>query len=195
MFLRRIWYFIIDNYDICTIHTNFVVILSDSECSLDCQNGGKCIEETDVYRCRCPEGYLGIYCETEINECDSNPCVHGNCSDMINAFSCNCSAGFVGLHCECTSIAMRYYRPQTKFAKVMFLQVSVCLQGGACVVAPGGGMCGCSGGGACVVAPGGHAWDTTRYGDTINERVVRILLECILVLKCVKLSRFSKVPV
>ena len=60
--------------------------------------------------------------------------------------------------------------------------------GGACVVAPGGGMCGCSGG-ACMVAPGGvvapggggHAWDMTRYGDTINEWAVRILLECILV--------------
>ena len=73
---------------------------------------------------------------------------------------------------------------------------------GACVVAPGGGVHGCSGGhawllwgvcmvargacmvapgGACVVARGGHAWDKTRYGDTINERAVRILLECILV--------------
>ena len=35
---------------------------------------------------------------------------------------------------------------------------------------------------------GGRAWhahppaDTTRYGDTVNERAVRILLECILVL-------------
>ena len=46
-----------------------------------------------------------------------------------------------------------------------------------------GGKCG------SVVAPGGHAWllvgghvwDTTRYRDTINERAVRILLECILV--------------
>ena len=44
------------------------------------------------------------------------------------------------------------------------------LRGG--VVAPGG---------ACVVAGGGHARDTTRYGDTVNERAVRILLECILV--------------
>ena len=130
------------------------------------------------------------------------------------------------------------YRPQTKFAKVMFLQVSVCPHGGACVVAPRGGhawllqgghawllwggMRGCSGGAcvvtpgeACVVAqggehawllrgcvvalgdmrgcsrghawllPGGHAWDTMRYRDMINERAVRILLECILVLlKC-----------
>ena len=75
----------------------------------------------------------------------------------------------------------------------------------------GWGMCGCFGGhawllsgghtwllcGACVVArgarvvgQGGHAWllpggervwDTTRYRDTINERAIRILLECILV--------------
>ena len=39
-----------------------------------------------------------------------------------------------------------FYRPQTKFAKVMFLQASVCPQGG--------GVRGCSWGG-CVVAPGG----------------------------------------
>ena len=35
-------------------------------------------------------------------------------------------------------------------------------------------------GGACVVK-GVCVWDMTRYGDTINERAVRILLECILV--------------
>ena len=66
---------------------------------------------------------------------------------------------------------------------------------GACVVALGGH--GWSLWGAWVVAPGGcawlfqgghvwllprgHAWDTMRYGDTANERAVRILLECILV--------------
>ena len=73
-----------------------------------------------------------------------------------------------------------HYRPQTKFAKVMFLQVSVCPRGGACmvalgghawllwggvrgctgevcVVALGGGMHGCSWG-VCVVALGGHVW-------------------------------------
>ena len=57
-------------------------------------------------------------------------------------------------------------------------------RGGVCV-AKGGGMCGKGGhvwqrGGLCM-ANGGHAWDTTTYGDTINERAVRILLECILV--------------
>ena len=80
------------------------------------------------------------------------------------------------------------------------------LQGVACVVAPEGmhgcsrGACMVAPGGACMVAPRGHvwllpggcawlllggcAWDTMRYGDTINERAVRILLECILVLSC-----------
>ena len=65
---------------------------------------------------------------------------------------------------------------------------------GACMVALGGmhgyygghawllrgGMRGCSGG--CVwLLLRGHAWDTMRYGNTINERAVRILLKCILV--------------
>ena len=57
-----------------------------------------------------------------------------------------------------------HYRPQTKFAKVMFLQVSVCPHGGGqCVVVPGGYVV--APGGACVVAwggmrgcSGGHAW-------------------------------------
>ena len=72
-----------------------------------------------------------------------------------------------------------FYRPQTKFAKVMFLHVSVILStGGACMVAPGGGVCGCSAGvrgcsggmhccsggvhgcsrGGMCGCSGGHAW-------------------------------------
>ena len=59
-----------------------------------------------------------------------------------------------------------FYRPQTKFAKVMFLQVSVILSTGGRAWLLLGGMHGCSGG--CMVAPeglggvrgcsGGHAW-------------------------------------
>ena len=85
---------------------------------------------------------------------------------------------------------------QGEGACVVALGVGACMvaPGGACMVAPGGGvhgcsggMCGCSGGmcgcsgGMCGFSWRGHAWDMTRYGDTINERAVRILLECILV--------------
>ena len=70
-----------------------------------------------------------------------------------------------------------YYHPQTKFAKVMFSQVSVCMcgkggmhgwggmAGGACVA--GGGMCGK---GACVargcVAGGMHGREVCMAGGT-----------------------------
>ena len=47
---------------------------------------------------------------------------------------------------------------------------------GMCVV---GGM---HGRGACMVGAGEHAWQILR--DTVNERAVRILLECILVYRC-----------
>ena len=52
-----------------------------------------------------------------------------------------------------------YYRPQKKFGKVLFLQVSVCLStwGGGCVVAPRRGHAWVLRG-ACVVARGGHVW-------------------------------------
>ena len=98
-----------------------------------------------------------------------------------------------------------FYRPQTKFAKVMCF-TGVCLS-------TGGGICGrgCAWQGRACVA-GGHAWQggTCMAGgcawqgagmhgmggmhgrgacvpqqilwDTVNERVVRIILECILVL-------------
>ena len=49
------------------------------------------------------------------------------------------------------------YRPQTKFAKVMFLQASVCPQGGGVRGCPRGGMHGCSGGGMHGCS-GGHVW-------------------------------------
>ena len=65
--------------------------------------------------------------------------------------------------------------------------VCVVSPGGACMVALGReGMRGCSGeGGHAWVAPGGHAWDMMTHRDTVNERAVRILRECILVNKWV----------
>ena len=103
-------------------------------------------------------------------------------------------------------ISGHYYRPQTWFAKVMFLQVSVCPQGG--VLHPGGGFSIQGGGGGVlhlggfsiwggspsggVLHPGGFSiWGGSPSGGfsipgggvlhPVNVRAVRILLECILV--------------
>ena len=99
-----------------------------------------------------------------------------------------------------------FYRSQTKFAKVMFLHVSIIMSTGrACV----GGVCmaggvrgrghawqGVRGRGACV-AGGGHVCQILR--DTVNEWAVRILLECILVVltfsRICPISHVLEIPV
>ena len=79
-----------------------------------------------------------------------------------------------------------YYLPQTKFGKVMFLHLSV-------ILFMGGGLPRCMLGytpqeqtplGADTPHPGADTPPAQcMLGDTGNKRVVRILLECILVLK------------
>ncbi|UYV71292.1 N [Cordylochernes scorpioides] len=51
----------------------------------------------------------GIHCETNINECASNPCANGGkCTDLINGFKCDCPRGYFDARClsdvnECAS--------------------------------------------------------------------------------------------
>ena len=42
----------------------------------------------------------GQRCETNINECDSNPCIHGSCIDRIGRYDCNCNVPYSGRNCE-----------------------------------------------------------------------------------------------
>ena len=75
-----------------------------------------------------------------------------------------------------------------------------CSWGGGHVWLLQGGMHGCSGGHAWLLPGGMHgcswgAWDMTRYRDMINERAVRILLECILVRDTMRSHRLLKLIV
>jgi hypothetical protein len=65
-----------------------------------CQNGGSCTNDTNGYTCACPAGYTGTNCDTEIDECASNPCVNGQCLDAINSYVCECEPGFTGTVCQ-----------------------------------------------------------------------------------------------
>ncbi|KAM6916581.1 protein eyes shut homolog [Xenentodon cancila] len=77
------------------------VMLPDS-----CLNGATCITTSQPtsppqYICKCSPGFKGIVCETEINECESNPCQHnGTCTDLLGDYDCQCTTGFKGRNCE-----------------------------------------------------------------------------------------------
>ena len=66
-----------------------------------CQNNATCLMRLNGYDCSCVPGFTALHCETNINDCASEPCAEGICVDGINQFTCNCSgSGFFGTRCQ-----------------------------------------------------------------------------------------------
>jgi hypothetical protein len=71
------------------------------ECASDPCVHGRCVDQTNGFVCQCPPGYTGTFCETEIDECESNPCQNGGeCIDQVDAYLCICPEGYTGDNCE-----------------------------------------------------------------------------------------------
>uniref|UniRef100_A0A3B5B7U1 Cadherin EGF LAG seven-pass G-type receptor 1 n=1 Tax=Stegastes partitus TaxID=144197 RepID=A0A3B5B7U1_9TELE len=83
-------------------------------------------------RCRCPLGFTGDYCETEIDLCYSGPCKNnGRCRSREGGYTCECLEDFTGEHCELNASSDRCVP-------------GVCRNGGKCVNRLAGGfMCEC----------------------------------------------------
>lgn len=101
-----------------------------AECEmLPCQNGATCLERSNLtlyeynifsnfsyaaaggFICQCLPGFMGDYCEINIDECASNPCINGECIDGINAYSCQCLPGYEGVNCEIEINECELYMP------------------------------------------------------------------------------------
>ncbi|KAK2494566.1 hypothetical protein MC885_008067 [Smutsia gigantea] len=86
-------------------------------------------------RCRCPPGFTGDYCETEVDLCYSRPCSpHGRCRSREGGYTCLCRDGYTGEHCEVSARSGR-------------CTPGICKNGGACVnLLVGGFKCDCPSG-------------------------------------------------
>lgn len=68
-----------------------------NECDPDPCHYGSCKDGVATFTCVCQPGYTGHHCETNINECHSQPCRHGGtCQDRDNAYQCLCLKGTTG---------------------------------------------------------------------------------------------------
>lgn len=65
-----------------------------------CLNGGTCQDLFNKFGCACDSGWEGELCETDTDDCASQPCLHGNCKDYLAGFECRCHDGFAGTFCE-----------------------------------------------------------------------------------------------
>ena len=61
--------------------------------------------------CTCVLGWTGVNCETDINECTSNPCQNGaQCRDLLNRYECQCLPGWEGVNCDVGKTIITYMR-------------------------------------------------------------------------------------
>ena len=81
-----------------------------------CSGNGLCYEVAgDGVVCSCNIGYSGTVCETDINECESQPCKNtGTCRDGVNEYKCGCSTSFIGSHFEFGELTMSVIPTNTR---------------------------------------------------------------------------------
>ena len=92
-------------YDVIIKRSHMHADLDPCAHTMPCQNGGTCTTPgPDQFECQCVEGYEGVNCEDETDECNPNPCLNeGTCivSNTLRRFTLYLKPS--GIHVWCNS--------------------------------------------------------------------------------------------
>uniref|UniRef100_A0A8C5DBV0 Lactadherin-like n=1 Tax=Gouania willdenowi TaxID=441366 RepID=A0A8C5DBV0_GOUWI len=59
------------------------------------------------YLCKCQQGFDGVHCQNNVNDCAGLPCENGGtCRDLDGDFKCHCPSPYVGKHCQLRCISL-----------------------------------------------------------------------------------------
>ncbi|XP_055898021.1 protein crumbs-like isoform X3 [Biomphalaria glabrata] len=140
-----------------------------------CRNNSLCLENSNVtlydkgnpkfvnftydkaagYICECVPGLTGVNCSIDVDECQSNPCLHSStCIDLFNNFSCKCSPGYQGKECD---------------VDINECNVKPCQNGGTCIDKIADYLCICKPPVANTVNYGGRNCSTLMTGCNSNS--------------------------
>ncbi|XP_069825102.1 protein crumbs homolog 1 [Dendropsophus ebraccatus] len=77
------------------------------------------------YICKCGNGFLGVHCEQDINECESNPCKNGGtCENLPGRYICRCPTN---------ALEGRYYGGPDCTQELTGCEEHTCQNSGSCV--------------------------------------------------------------
>ncbi|KAG1672481.1 Neurogenic locus protein delta [Nymphon striatum] len=127
-----------------------------------------CVSRPHGFKCICPAGYNGMFCEKNINDCAKTTCMNGGtCIDSINSFKCLCVPGYMGSLCQ-TNVNDCLTKP--------------CANGGLCHDLVNDYKCTCRPGFTgkdCSINIDECASNPCQHGGTCEDRVDEFVCHCL----------------